>query len=136
MPSASWEQTTLSSGRIWPIVAVRPAVEVTPIVGDANQRPAVTRNDDVRTCTENSVDRAALEAELAQVGPAQYSFGLLKSLGEHRLHATIFPVTCCSCVRRSTTSFRPWNARRSPCSGRAQARIPNAGVGPLHRSVT
>jgi len=67
---------------------------VTPIVGDANQRPAVSRNDDVRTCTENSVDRAALEAELAQVGSAQYRFGLLKSLREHRLHATIFPITC------------------------------------------
>src|SRR5262249_2084860 len=92
-----WEQTTtLSPRRIWPIVAVRPTVEVAPIVSDANQRPAVSRNDDVRTCSENSVDGAALEAELAQVGSTQYCLRLLESLRERRLHAASFSITCWS----------------------------------------
>ena len=49
------------------VTAVRAALHELEVVADANERPAVSRQRHNRKGTENGIDGAALEAELAEV---------------------------------------------------------------------
>ncbi len=61
-------------------VAVSGALEQLQVVGDLHARPAVPGPDDDRERTEDSVDGAPLEAELAQIGAGEQRVGVTQPL--------------------------------------------------------
>ena len=79
-PKCSWRHRCGSGGWADTVAVEALSLDQLDVVARANQRAAVAGKRHDRECSEYGVDRAALEAELAEVRSCQECAGLVQEV--------------------------------------------------------